>query len=171
MGISQSAFFKNISIFFYLRLHFPYVLISQFFWMLWVNMTNPFQTSLEGLGPTQSFYGKNKASHQHAITKGWIGTNYRRLLELEAFGLRVGLFSVPVISPIIPNVRRFVSFLSFFSLASSKYPRLLKKRRYGAIIIVYRFMYLTRIGFNSCKMAYLSSNAMLRAPEANHILS
>ena len=27
------------------------------------------------------------------------------MLELEVFGLRVGLFSVPVISPIIPNVR------------------------------------------------------------------
>ena len=38
------------------------------------------------------------------VNKGMNTTNYRRLLELEVSGPRVGLFSVPVISPIIPNV-------------------------------------------------------------------
>ena len=45
------------------------------------------------------------SSYRKWLTKGWIGTNYRRLLELDVFGLRVGLFPLPVISPIIPNVR------------------------------------------------------------------
>ena len=62
------------------------------------------------LGSSFLYFTEFKASwnlflHGQGLTKGWIGTNYRRLLELEAFSLRVGLFSVPVISPIIPNVR------------------------------------------------------------------
>ena len=39
-------------------------------------------------------------------------------MELEAFGLRVGLCPVPVISPIIPNVRRLMNTTAYFINAS-----------------------------------------------------
>ena len=47
-------------------------------------------------------------------------------MVLEVFGLRVGLFFVPVISPIIPNVRQFMSLIGTFFLVSDDSVALLK---------------------------------------------